>query len=90
MHTDKAIAEFEAWYRDRFPMAERMIQAGSGVWITHRDEMKECWLASRRELVIQLPAKPDADTFTRVQSAYWQGIDKAAGQAEAAGATVRG
>ena len=60
-HTDKATAAFEAWYRDKYPMAERMIQVGSGVWMTHRDEMKECWLASRAELVIELPPQVTAD-----------------------------
>jgi len=81
MHTDKAIAEFESWW-DRQPHREQFEDL--------KDQMRNVWLASRRELVIRLPAKPDADTFTRVQSAYWQGIDKVASQAEAAGVTVRG
>ncbi|MBK59378.1 MAG: hypothetical protein CML01_11315 [Pseudomonas sp.] len=80
-HTDKAIAEFEAWW-DRQPHREQ--------FESMKTQMRNVWVASRRELVIRLPAKPDADTFTRVQSAYWQGIDKVAGQAEAAGVTVRG
>lgn len=80
-HTDKAIAEFEAWW-DRQPFRDQFEDV--------KDQMRNVWLASRRELVIELPPKPDADTFTRVQSAYWQGIDKVAGQAEAAGVTVRG
>lgn len=80
-HTDKAIAEFEAWW-DRQPHRERFEDV--------KDQMRNVWLASRAELVIELPAKPDADTFTRVQSAYWQGIDKVASQAEAVGVTVRG
>lgn len=81
MHTDKAIAEFEAWW-DRQPFREQFEDM--------KQQMANVWVASRRELVIQLPPKPDADTFTRVQSAYWQGIDKVASQAEAAGVTVRG
>ncbi len=80
-HTDKAIAEFEAWWI-RQPFHEQFVDV--------KDQMRNVWLASRRELVIRLPPKPDADTFTRVQSAYWQGIDKVASQAEAAGVTVRG
>jgi len=80
-HTDTAIAEFEAWWI-RQPHREQFEDV--------KDQMRNVWVASRRELVIQLPAKPGADTFTRVQSAYWQGIDKVAGQAEAAGVTVRG
>lgn len=85
MHTDKAIAEFEAWYRDRFPMAERMIQAGSGVWITHRDEMEECWLASRRDLVIELPSSPNEEFSDRRAA-----VDACRAAIEAAGVTVRG
>ncbi|MCO7546128.1 hypothetical protein [Stutzerimonas nitrititolerans] len=96
-HTDKARAEFEAAYMrdlagssaedpavwlERGSDGEYRSYQARGAWWG--------WQASRRELVIRLPAKPDADTFTRVQSAYWQGIDKVAGQAEAAGATVRG
>lgn len=80
-HTDKAIAEFEAWWQQ---------QLGRTRFEDGKDQMRNVWVASRAELVIQLPAKPDADTFTRVQSAYWQGIDTVAGQAEAAGVTVRG
>ena len=85
-HTDKAIAEFEAWYRDKYPMAERMIQVGSGVWMTHRDEMKECWLAARRELVIDL-----ASAYRTDEDGYWViGRTEARRSIEAAGVTVRG
>lgn len=79
--TEQAHAEFETWW-NRQTHREQFEDV--------KDQMRNVWLASRRELVIQLPPKPDADTFTRVQSAYWQGIDKVASQAEAAGVTVRG
>jgi len=90
MHTDKAIAEFEAWYRDRFPMAERMIQAGSGVWITHRDEMEECWLASRRDLVVELPQPMNAPPYASYEGGWNDMRGEAIDAIEAAGVTVRG
>ena len=46
MHTDKAIAEFEAWW-DRQPHREQFADV--------KDQMRNVWLASRAEMVIQLP-----------------------------------
>lgn len=46
MHTDKAIAEFEAWW-DRQPHRDQFEDL--------KDQMRNVWLASRRELVIELP-----------------------------------
>ena len=47
-HTDKAIAEFEAWWQQ---------QLGHSCFEDVKDQMRNVWLASRRELVIQLPGK---------------------------------
>ncbi|MHA6476137.1 hypothetical protein ACX1DW_01400 [Stutzerimonas sp. KH-1] len=46
MHTDKAIAEFEAWW-DRQPHREQFEDV--------KDQMRNVWLASRREAFIELP-----------------------------------
>lgn len=46
MHTDKAIAEFEAWW-DRQPHSEQFEDV--------KDQMRNVWVASREELVVQLP-----------------------------------
>ena len=82
--TEQAHAEFETWW-NRQPHREQFEDV--------KDQMRNVWVAgwieSRRKAVIKLPAKPDADTFTQVQSAYWQGIEIVAAQAEAAGLTVR-
>ena len=45
-HTDKAIAEFEAWW-DRQPHREQFEDV--------KDQMRNVWLASRQEAVIELP-----------------------------------
>ena len=45
MHTDKAIAEFEAWWI-RQPHREQFEDL--------KDQMRNVWLASRAELVIEL------------------------------------
>lgn len=50
-HTDKAIAEFEAWW-DR--------QIWHECFEDVKDQMRNVWLASRRELVVQMPGKYDA------------------------------
>lgn len=92
-HTDKMREEFEAWAgSEAFGLSPaHFAKDEAGDYINYPTQCYwMVWQASRAELVIELPAKPDADTFTRVQSAYWQGIDKVAGQAEAAGVTVRG
>jgi len=48
MHTDKAIAEFDAWWI-RQPFHEQFEDL--------KDQMRNVWVASREELVIQLPAQ---------------------------------
>mgnify|MGYP000874255959 CR=1 FL=1 len=76
-HTDKAIAEFEAWW-DRQPFRDQFEDV--------KDQMRNVWLASRRELVVEL---------TGITILEHNGLDfyEKAGlcQAiEAAGVTVRG
>ncbi len=48
MHTDKAIAEFEAWW-DRQSFREQFEDV--------KDQMRNVWLASRMELVVKMPGK---------------------------------
>lgn len=74
MHTDKAIAEFEAWW-DRQPHREQFEDV--------KDQMRNVWLASRRELVIELPDRMDSTGCTHV-------IESCRAAIEAAGVTVRG
>jgi len=73
-HTDKAIAEFEAWW-DR--------QIWHECFEDVKDQMRNVWLASRRELVIELPDRMDSTGCTHV-------IESCRAAIEAAGVTVRG
>lgn len=52
MHTEQAIAEFEAWWI-RQPFHEQFEDV--------KDQMRNVWLASRRELVIELPEERQED-----------------------------
>jgi hypothetical protein len=74
-HTDKAIAEFEAWW-PRQPFHEQ--------FESMKTQMRNVWVASRRELVIELPQPFEGDDFEMYDGAEL----KAA--IEAAGVTVRG
>ncbi|MBU0792299.1 MAG: hypothetical protein KKC55_17830 [Gammaproteobacteria bacterium] len=47
-HTDKATAAFEAWWAR---------QSFRELFKDVKDQMRNVWVASRRELVIQLPAQ---------------------------------
>jgi len=79
MHTDKAIAEFEAWW-DR--------QIWHECFDDVKDQMRNVWLASRRELVVTIEP---GDCFSPNECgdlAIWR--DDAKRLFEAAGATVRG
>lgn len=84
MHTDKAIAEFEAWW-DRQPFREQFEDV--------KDQMRNVWLASRRELVIELP-RPDTDMHNGRSDAacelLLEQLDADRAAIEAAGVTVRG
>ena len=73
MHTDKAIAEFEAWW-DRQPFREQFKNV--------KDQMRNVWLASRREMVIQLPDPSKARDIAYYKADIADAI-------EAAGVTVR-
>lgn len=73
-HTDKAIAEFEAWW-DR--------QLWHECFEDVKDQMRNVWVASRRELVIELPDRMDSTGCTHV-------IESCRAAIEAAGVTVRG
>ena len=76
MHTDKAIAEFEAWW-DR--------QIWHECFEDVKDQMRNVWLASRRELVIDLPSDPNEEFSDRRAAVYACRL-----AIEAAGVTVRG
>lgn len=91
-HTDKAIAEFEAWW-GRQPHREQFEDL--------KDQMRNVWLASRRELVIDMPARdlsvnggldsemgPSAEQYQG--AGYNLALDDCRAAIEAAGVTVRG
>lgn len=78
-HTDKAVAEFEAWW-DRQPFREQFKDV--------KDQMRNVWLASRRELIVTIEP---GDCFSPNECgdlAIWR--DDAKRLFEAAGVTVRG
>ena len=89
-HTDKAIAAFEAWW-DRQPHREQFEDV--------KDQMRNVWVASRRELVIELPPpypmpEEPEDAF---DDSWMDAYHAATGMRhvcraaiEAAGVTVRG
>ncbi len=75
--TDKTDAEFEVWWQQ---------QLGRTHFEDVKDQMRNVWLASRRELVIELPER--FDKYDSGDWTYWaDGVDAAI---EAAGLTVRG
>lgn len=77
MHTDKAIAEFDAWWQQQ-PFRDQFEDV--------KDQMRNVWLASRRELVIDL-----ASAYRTDEDGYWViGRTEARRSIEAAGVTVRG
>ncbi|MFP5338167.1 MAG: hypothetical protein ACLGIW_06695 [Gammaproteobacteria bacterium] len=82
-HTDKAIAEFEAWW---------LKQIWHECFEDVKDQMRNVWLASREEFVIELPAKQrpavdDDEAWHRTRNST---IDACRRYIEAAGVTVRG
>lgn len=80
MHTDKAIAEFEAWW-DRQSFRDQFEDV--------KDQMRNVWLASRRELVIELPGKYQPAEMDGAEA--WNVChDWCQVAIEAAGVTVRG
>ena len=79
MHTDKAIAEFEAWWQQQ-PHREQFEDV--------KDQMRNVWVASRRELVVTIEP---GDCFSPNECgdlAIWR--DDAKRLLEASGVTVRG
>ena len=82
MHTDKAIAEFEAWW-GRQPFREQFEDL--------KDQMRNVWLASRRELVIELndismSQYASVSSYRAAEAMRFDCIDAI----EEAGVTVRG
>lgn len=96
MHTDKAIAEFEAWAgSEAFGLSPaHFAKDEAGDYINYPTQCYWLvWRASRRELVIELP-RPDtnmhngrSDAACELLLEQWD-ADRAA--IEAAGVTVRG
>lgn len=78
-HTDKATAEFEAWW-DRQPFREQFADV--------KDQMRNVWLASRRELVVTIEPGDCFSPNDCGDLAIWR--DDAKRLFEAAGVTVRG
>ncbi|WP_104097379.1 hypothetical protein [Stutzerimonas kunmingensis] len=79
MHTDKAIAEFEAWW-DRQPFRDQFEDV--------KDQMRNVWLASRRDLVVTIEPGDCFSPNDCGDLAIWR--DDAKRLLEAAGVTVRG
>lgn len=76
MHTDKAIAEFDAWW-DRQPHREQFEDV--------KDQMRNVWRASRAEMVVDLDAAYRTD-----EDGYWVlGRTEVKRAIEAAGAKWR-
>jgi len=81
-HTDKAIAEFEAWWI-RQPFHEQFEDV--------KDQIRNVWVASRRELVIDLPgAYANCPPYACYEGGWNDMRDEAVDRLEAAGVTVRG
>ncbi|WP_313308702.1 hypothetical protein [Stutzerimonas nitrititolerans] len=81
-NTDKALSDFNAWW-DRQPHREQFEDV--------KDQMRNVWVASRRELMIELPY--DSDSLNR-EHPYVAGrrntIAECRDAIEATGVTVRG
>jgi len=84
-HTDKAIAAFEAWWI-RQPFRELFKDV--------KDQMRNVWVASLRELVIELPEETNVRNHwaeaAGADMAYNDAIQECRAAIEAAGVTVRG
>jgi len=89
MHTDKAIAEFEAWAgSEAFGLSPAHFEKDeAGDYINYPTQCYWLvWKASREELVIELPER--FDKYDSGDWTYWaDGVDAAI---EAAGVMVRG
>ena len=80
-HTDKAIAEFEAWWGR---------QAHREQFEDLKDQMRNVWLASRRDLVVELPQPMNAPPYTSYEGGWNDMRGEAIDAIEAAGVTARG
>jgi len=78
MHTDKAIAEFEAWWQQ---------QLGRTRFEDVKDQMRNVWVASREELVIELPQKFPASP--KIRQDRNKAINECRAAIEAAGVKVK-
>ena len=88
MHTDKAMAEFEAWASsEAFGLSPaHFAKDEAGEYINYPTQCYWLvWLASRRELVIELPSSPNEEFSDRRAA-----VDACRAAIEAAGVTVRG
>ena len=83
-HTDKAIAEFEAWWI-RQPFREFC-----DLFEDVKDQMRNVWLASRQELVIELPQPMNAPPYASYEGGWNDMRGEAIDAIEAAGVTVKG
>ncbi len=79
MHTDKAIAEFEAWWQQ---------QLWRECFEDVKDQMRNVWLASRRELIVTIEPGDCFSPNDCGDLAIWR--DDAKRLFEAAGVTVKG
>lgn len=77
-HTDKAIAEFEAWWQQ---------QLGHSRFEDVKDQMRNVWVASRAELTIELP--PLFRGITPECQANNNAVQKCRAAIEAAGIPTR-
>lgn len=76
-HTDKAIAEFEAWW-PRQPFHEQ--------FESMKTQMRNVWVASREEMVVILPPKHGAFGHGR---SWNNAVDSCRAAIEAAGVKVK-
>jgi hypothetical protein len=91
-HTDKAIAEFEAWWRDNMNTQEMDLHRfGDGYACHETNRGWMAWKASREALVIELPdAYADCPPYACYEGGWNDMRDEAVDRLEAAGLTVRG
>ncbi|WP_312964513.1 hypothetical protein [Stutzerimonas kunmingensis] len=98
-HTDKAIAEFEAWFeKTHIPSVEpgflkaRRLQDGWALLKAERLHAAwQVWQAARATLAIELPdAYADCPPYACYEGGWNDMRDEAVDRLEAAGVTVRG
>ena len=98
MHTDKAIAEFEAWFeKTHIPSVEpgflksRRLQDGWALLKAERLHAAwQVWQAARATLAIELPQPMKAPPYTSYEGGWNDMRGEAIDAIEAAGVTVRG